>query len=107
MEVKPLQLIHRWNFARGEILTWNFGLCSADRSFSVMFGAFATWYSLSSYIRSPKLLRATCSHHICETGLQSPPFPLVTWSASGSGTRMAIFTVSDHDVHTDHKMATT
>ena len=44
---------------------------------------------------------------ICETGPQSPPFRLVTWSASGSGSRMAISTFSAHDVHTNHEMATT
>jgi len=53
------------------------------------------------------LLQSTCSHEICETGRQSPPFRLVTWSASGSWKRMAISTVSEHNVHTNHKMATT
>ena len=57
-------------------------------SYSIIFGAFATWYSLSQYIWSPKLLQSTCSHRICETGPQSPPFRLVTWSPSGSGTRI-------------------
>ena len=65
------------------------------RSFSILFGAFAKWYSLSQYIWSSKLLQRTCSHEICEISSQSPPFRLVTWSASGSGTRMAISPVSD------------
>ena len=51
-------------------------------SYSIIFGAFATWYSLSQYIWSSKLLQSTCSHRICETGPQSPPFRLVTWSVS-------------------------
>ena len=55
------------------------------RSFSVMSRDFATWYSLSQYIWSSKLLQSTCSHEICETSPQSSPFRLVTWSASGSG----------------------
>ena len=55
------------------------------RSFNVMFGALATWYSLSQHIWSSKLLQSTCSHDICETSPQSPLFRLVTWSASGSG----------------------
>ena len=45
-------------------------------SFSVIFGALATWYSQNQYIWSSKLLQNTCSHEICEAGTQSPPFRL-------------------------------
>ena len=76
-------------------------------SFSVIFGALATWYSQNQYIWSSKLLQSTCSHEICERGPQSPLFRLVTWSVSGFRVRMAISMVSEHDVQTNHKMATT
>ena len=76
-------------------------------SFSVMFGAFATWYSQNQYIWLSKLLQSTCSHEICECGPQSPLFRLVTWSVSRFRVSMAISTVSEHDVQTNHKMATT
>ena len=98
-----------WFDANILLLGANNLLLGAQRfgSFSIMFGAFATWYSLSQYIWSSKLLQSTRTHEICETGPQSPPFRLDTWSASGSGSRMAISTFSAHDVHTNHEMATT
>ena len=62
--------------------------CSAIRFIKHYIRCICPWYSLSQYIWSSKLLHSICSHRICETGPQSPPFPLVTWSASGSGTRI-------------------
>ena len=73
-----------WFGANILLLGANNLLLGAQRlgSYSIIFGAFATWYSLSQYIWSSKLLQSTCSHRICETGPQNPPFRLVTWSVS-------------------------
>ena len=56
------------------------------------------------------VIKTTPKHmftEICKPGPQCPPFLLFTWSASGFRMRMAISTVNEHDVHTNHKMATT
>ena len=48
------------------------------RSFSVMFGAFATRYSQSQYIWSSKLLQSTCS--LTRDSRAWPPEPTVSIS---------------------------
>ena len=75
-----------WHMICGQFSHWfgaNISLLGANnlllgarrfRSFGVMFGPFATWYSQSQYIWSSKLLQSTCSHEICERGPQSPLF---------------------------------
>lgn len=63
----------------GQFSIWfgaNILLLGAQRfgSYSIIFGAFATCYSLSQHIWSSKLLQSTCPHRICETGPQSHRF---------------------------------
>ena len=60
--------------------------------------------SISSHLNYSKA--HAHSHEICERGPQSLLFRLVTWSVSGFRVRMAISTVSEHDVQTNHKIAT-
>ena len=93
-----------WFGANNLLLGANNLLLGAQRfgSYSIILGAFATWYSLSQYIWSSKLLQSTCSHRICETGPQSPPFRLVMWSASDS-LRSANITYNIHQLQNgDH-----
>ena len=72
------------------LLVANNLLLGAQRfgSYSIIFGAFATWYPLSQFIWSSKLLQSSCLHRICDTGAQSPPFRLLIRPASGSATRI-------------------
>ena len=55
-----------WFGANILLLGANNLLLGAQRfgSYSIIFGAFATWYSLSQYIWSSELLQSTCSHRI-------------------------------------------